>query len=71
MGPDDRQKLSKQNHAPAIDDNMASDNLCKALQFLGFKLPNTALTESPEHILKWATARWRRHQIDMRNRQLH
>ncbi|WP_444925798.1 tRNA glutamyl-Q(34) synthetase GluQRS [Microbulbifer sp. TRSA002] len=71
MGPDDRQKLSKQNHAPAIDDNMASGNLCKALQFLGFKLPNTALTESPEHILKWATARWRRHQVDMRNRQLH
>ncbi|WP_444943583.1 tRNA glutamyl-Q(34) synthetase GluQRS [Microbulbifer sp. ZKSA006] len=71
MGPDDKQKLSKQNHAPAIDDRTPAENLCEALHFLGFKLPSSAAAESPEAILKWATAHWRRHQVDRRNRQLH
>ncbi|WP_020412420.1 tRNA glutamyl-Q(34) synthetase GluQRS [Microbulbifer sp. SSSA007] len=71
MGPGGKQKLSKQNHAPAIDDNKAADNLCAALIFLGFHVPETLRQEKPEHILKWATARWQRHQIDKRDRQLH
>lgn len=71
MGPGGRQKLSKQNHAPAIDDNKAAVNLCTALGFLGFHVSQALEQESPEHILKWATARWQRHQIDNHDRQLH
>ncbi|SHF06362.1 glutamyl-Q tRNA(Asp) synthetase [Microbulbifer donghaiensis] len=71
MGPDGHQKLSKQNHAPAIDNHNASANLCTALDFLGFHVPAELAHEKPEHILKWAAARWQRHQVDMRDRQLH
>ncbi|SDZ97118.1 tRNA glutamyl-Q(34) synthetase GluQRS [Microbulbifer marinus] len=71
MGPDGHQKLSKQNHAPAIDDRRAAANLCTALGFLGFHTPAELAHERPEHILKWAAARWQRHQVDMRDRQLH
>lgn len=71
MGPDGHQKLSKQNHAPAIDDRRAPENLCTALGFLGFHLPAELKREAPEPILHWAAARWQRHQVDMRDRQLH
>ncbi|WP_444887082.1 tRNA glutamyl-Q(34) synthetase GluQRS [Microbulbifer sp. JMSA008] len=71
MGPGGAQKLSKQNHAPAIDDNRAASNLCTALDFLGFHVADGLEGEAPEHILKWAAARWQRHQIDKRDRQLH
>ncbi|MCO1334657.1 tRNA glutamyl-Q(34) synthetase GluQRS [Microbulbifer sp. OS29] len=71
MGPDNQQKLSKQNHASPIQNYCASGNLCKALQFLGFTLPSGVTEEAPEPILKWATAHWRRYQVDMRDRQLH
>ena len=71
MGPDGRQKLSKQNHAPAIDDHRAGENLCTALAFLGFRPPAGLERETPEHILKWAAARWQRQQVDRRDRQLH
>lgn len=70
MGPDGRQKLSKQNHAPAIDDNCPAQNLCHALKFLGFHPPAELASEAPEHILNWAAARWQRQQLDARNRQL-
>jgi len=70
MGPDGHQKLSKQNHAPAIDDRRAPANLCAALGFLGFHPPAELEQEAPEHILHWAAARWQRHQVDMRDRQL-
>ncbi|MGL6159536.1 tRNA glutamyl-Q(34) synthetase GluQRS [Microbulbifer sp.] len=69
MGPAGR-KLSKQNHAPAINDASAPENLCIALGFLGFRPPGELAREEPEHILKWAAARWQRHQVDMRDRQL-
>ncbi|WP_250458815.1 tRNA glutamyl-Q(34) synthetase GluQRS [Microbulbifer litoralis] len=70
MGPDNQQKLSKQNHAPAIDDRRASKNLCTALGFLGFHLPAQLSGETPEQILSWAAARWQRRQVDLRNRHL-
>ncbi|MCX2793555.1 tRNA glutamyl-Q(34) synthetase GluQRS [Microbulbifer thermotolerans] len=70
MGPGGLQKLSKQNHAPPIDDHKAADNLSAALAFLGFHLPRGIEGESPEHILHWAAARWQRHQVDLRNRQI-
>ncbi|WP_323845260.1 tRNA glutamyl-Q(34) synthetase GluQRS [Microbulbifer magnicolonia] len=71
LGPGGHQKLSKQNHAPAIDDRRAAENLCTALEFLGFHTPVELAGERPEPILKWAAARWQRHQVDMRDRQLH
>ncbi|MDP5209147.1 tRNA glutamyl-Q(34) synthetase GluQRS [Microbulbifer sp. 2205BS26-8] len=71
MGPGGRKKLSKQNHAPAVDDANATGNLCAALAFLGFHVPDSLAQERPEIILNWATAHWQRHQIDRRNRQLH
>lgn len=70
MGPDGHQKLSKQNHAPAIDDRRAPENLCTALGFLGFHVPAELNREVPEQILSWAAARWQRRQVDLRNRQL-
>ncbi|MFV8782367.1 tRNA glutamyl-Q(34) synthetase GluQRS [Microbulbifer sp. SA54] len=68
---DGGQKLSKQNHAAALDDQRASENLVKALGFLGFHCPAQLDRESPQAILGWATARWQRHQVASRNRQLH
>ena len=65
------QKLSKQNHAPAIKDRDASDNLVEALRFLGFHPPAALRGEPPASILSWATARWQRQQVDLRDRQLH
>ncbi|MCW8126968.1 tRNA glutamyl-Q(34) synthetase GluQRS [Microbulbifer halophilus] len=70
MGPDNHQKLSKQNGAPAIDDRRAPENLCTALDFLGFRVPAELALEAPAQILSWAVARWQRRQLDLRNRQL-
>ncbi|AOS97103.1 Glutamyl-Q tRNA(Asp) synthetase [Microbulbifer aggregans] len=64
------QKLSKQNHAPAIDDQRPAENLCAALRFLGFHTPTELEEESPPAILHWAVARWQRQQVDRRDRQL-
>ena len=54
---DQGQKLSKQNKAPAIDNNYATDNLRQALQFLRQPAPPTALMTAAE-ILTFATANW-------------
>ncbi|GAA5524741.1 glutamyl-Q tRNA(Asp) synthetase [Microbulbifer aestuariivivens] len=69
MGPAG-QKLSKQNHAPAIDDRRPAENLCRALGFLGYHPPAALAGESPAAILHWAVARWQRRQVDRRDRQL-
>ncbi len=51
------QKLSKQNHAPALDDDQAVANLRSALRFLGQQEPPAALA-SVEQILAFATGQW-------------
>ncbi|MFS1523074.1 tRNA glutamyl-Q(34) synthetase GluQRS [Microbulbifer sp. 2304DJ12-6] len=71
MGPGGRQKLSKQNRAPAVDNANAAGNLCTALAFLGFHVPASLAQEMPETILNWAATHWQRHQVDRHNRQLH
>lgn len=48
-------KLSKQNHAPAIDNGNVVDNLIRALQFLGFPCPTA---NDPETLLTWAQSHW-------------
>ncbi|MEP1594486.1 MAG: glutamate--tRNA ligase family protein, partial [Halieaceae bacterium] len=56
------QKLSKQNKAPAIDNQRAADNLRQALQFLRQPAPPAALVTATE-ILASATINWNRQLI--------
>ena len=51
------QKLSKQSHAPAIENNCASTNLRRILECLGQRSAPMTLT-SPADILSFATKHW-------------
>ena len=56
-------KLSKQNHAPALDLNQAGRQLCQALVFLG-QAPPAALMQAPvNEILDWAISHWQLTQV--------
>jgi len=52
------QKLSKQNHAPALDDHTPEKNIFNALQFLHQNPPITLERESLDVILGWAIDNW-------------
>ncbi len=54
----DGSKLSKQNHAPALDDRQAPANLRRALHYLNQPPPPAGATTCGD-ILTAATARWR------------
>lgn len=58
-------KLSKQNHAPALDDSHASANLCFALGALGQPLPDDTCDARPAELLAWAAARWREDDVPL------
>ncbi|MCM0614361.1 tRNA glutamyl-Q(34) synthetase GluQRS [Marinobacter sediminum] len=62
------QKLSKQTHAPALDDEKAARNLFAALEALGQEPPGSLAREPVEHILKWAVGHWRREAIHLTSR---
>ncbi|TMP36736.1 tRNA glutamyl-Q(34) synthetase GluQRS [Pseudoalteromonas rubra] len=47
-------KLSKQNHAPAIDTTKPQPALCAALGFLGLPVPTELHHDSVSNILHWA-----------------
>ncbi|WP_125717151.1 tRNA glutamyl-Q(34) synthetase GluQRS [Pseudoalteromonas rubra] len=47
-------KLSKQNHAPAIDNTRPQPALCAALGFLGLPVPADLQQDSVAQILRWA-----------------
>ncbi|KAF7772056.1 glutamyl-Q tRNA(Asp) synthetase [Pseudoalteromonas citrea] len=47
-------KLSKQNHAPAIDQNNPQPALCRALNYLGLSVPQDIAHSRSEDILSWA-----------------
>lgn len=51
------QKLSKQNQAPAIDDNQAFDNLKQALAYLHQPQPDNSITDI-DTLLDWASTHW-------------
>lgn len=51
-------KLSKQNHAPAIDNRNALNNLRLALTFLGIPFNKQAKFTSVDDCLSWAIAHW-------------
>jgi glutamyl-Q tRNA(Asp) synthetase len=57
------QKLSKQNHAKAIDSAQASRNLWHGLGFLGQNPPVDLARASTRELLSWAQTHWRRHVI--------
>lgn len=57
------QKLSKQNHAKAIDSAEASRNLWRALAFLGQNPPSDLAYSSAAECLDWALHHWQRHSI--------
>lgn len=63
------QKLSKQTHAPALDDRQASLNLRQALTTLGQQPPQSLNQSSPTAILAWATEHWRRDGISRHGRE--
>lgn len=62
------QKLSKQTHAPALDDSNAARNLIKALEALGQQPPSTLADASVESVLEWGCAYWRRSAIHLTSR---
>jgi glutamyl-Q tRNA(Asp) synthetase len=51
-------KLSKQNHALAIDKKNPIPTLLQALNFLGHRVPNSANKSNCQHILSWAIENW-------------
>ncbi|MFT2089663.1 tRNA glutamyl-Q(34) synthetase GluQRS [Paraglaciecola sp. 2405UD69-4] len=63
-------KLSKQNHAKAIDVGSASKNLCDALAFLGMPAPDAYRLETPESIVTWATKHWNLRQISAKTARI-
>lgn len=52
------QKLSKQNHAPALDDDHPARNLFLALQALGQQPEPALVSATTEEVLSWAKAHW-------------
>ncbi|MCD9464269.1 tRNA glutamyl-Q(34) synthetase GluQRS [Photobacterium phosphoreum] len=60
---DNGNKLSKQNHAPAIDKHNPRPALMAALRFLGFSPPTELVTESVEQILQWGITHWQLKQL--------
>lgn len=55
---ENNQKLSKQNHAPALINTNARRNLCTALGFLGLKASANMNDAPVDEILAWATHNW-------------
>ena len=57
------QKLSKQNHAKAIDSKLASRNLWRGLEFLGQNPPAVLADASTTECLDWALHHWQRQAV--------
>jgi len=57
------QKLSKQNHAKAIDSTLASRNLWRGLEFLGQNPPAGLADASTSECLDWALHNWQRQAV--------
>ncbi|MGM0570727.1 tRNA glutamyl-Q(34) synthetase GluQRS [Marinobacter sp.] len=52
------QKLSKQNHAPALDDRQPGRNLWRALKTLGQQPPPELADAPPQAVLEWGLGHW-------------
>lgn len=62
------QKLSKQTHAPALDDARPGENLLRALEALGQRPPAALATAPVDSLLEWAIGNWRRGAIPLTSR---
>ena len=62
------QKLSKQTHAPALDDDKPVDNLFMALVALGQNPPANLASGSLDSLLEWGRSYWRRGAIHLTSR---
>lgn len=60
---DNGNKLSKQNHATAIDINNPKPALLKAMTFLGFNIPEDIKASEIAEILRWGCENWRLEQL--------
>lgn len=56
-------KLSKQNHAQALDDNTPGRNLWRALWALGACPPAELRLQQPRELINWALAHWQLQQL--------
>ncbi len=56
-------KLSKQNHATAINPDVPKPTLIQAMKFLGFSLPTGIMDGTIEEIIQWGTKNWRIEQL--------
>lgn len=65
---DEGQKLSKQNHAPALDNHTPVKNLFAALNALNQQPPRSLLAEPVENLLEWACMHWKRRAIHLTSR---
>ena len=65
---DHGQKLSKQNHAPALDNHTPVENLFAALEALNQKPPRSLLTTPLENLLEWASTHWNRGAVHLTSR---
>lgn len=57
------QKLSKQNHAPAIDNNNPVPVLLDAMLFLGFQLEQGMRESSVSEIIQWGCQNWQQNPL--------
>lgn len=55
---DNGNKLSKQNHATAIDLGNPRPTLLNAMRFLGFNIDSHIETENIETIIQWGVENW-------------
>ncbi|MCK0106988.1 tRNA glutamyl-Q(34) synthetase GluQRS [Marinobacter sp. S0848L] len=65
------QKLSKQNHAPALDDSKPTTNLVHALTALGQHPPEHLFNTTVHDVLAWGRAHWQRTAIPLTSQQAH
>ncbi len=60
-------KFSKQNHAPALRDKDAAQNLLHCLAYLGQACPEDMAGASPPQVLAWAITHWDPSQVPRQN----
>lgn len=56
-------KLSKQNHAPAVDNHQPQQTIMQVMRFLGFQLPPDFVSASVEQMLQWGCENWQLSQL--------
>ncbi|WJG09144.1 tRNA glutamyl-Q(34) synthetase GluQRS [Aliiglaciecola sp. LCG003] len=54
----DGRKFSKQNYAPALDNNCAAQNLTEALSYLNLQVPVEIVHSGVNEVLHWAIEKW-------------